>query len=116
MPLPRSIVESDRPTKHPHPQHRCILICQDRSCSRNGSAEILVAFQAAKVPGVMANGSACMGQCSSGPTVRVLPDGTWYCRVKSTDVPVIVKQHLEAGQPVEKLLHPRFHPRFDTYS
>jgi (2Fe-2S) ferredoxin len=44
--------------------------------------------------------------------VRVLPDETWYCRVKPADVPTIVEHHLEGGEPVAELLHPRFHPRF----
>lgn len=56
-----------------------------------------------------------MGQCGSGPTVRVMPDGTWYCQVKPDDVVAIVEQHLYAETPVENLLHPRFHPRPDTY-
>ena len=97
------------------PERRCILVCQHTSCLRGGSAEVLAAFQAAKVPGVMAAGSECMGQCSSGPTVQINPDRTWYCRVKLSDVPRVVEQHLKGGEPVESLLHPRFHPRFDAY-
>jgi (2Fe-2S) ferredoxin len=45
-----------------------------------------------------------------GATVRVLPDDTWYCRVKPDDVRAIVEQHLKQGRPVAALLHPRFHP------
>lgn len=54
--------------------------------------------------------SGCMGQCSSGPTVRILPDDTWYCRLCPEDVAAIVSQHLGQGQPVVAHLHPRFHP------
>ena len=43
--------------------------------------------------------SGCMGQCSSGPTVRIMPDNTWYCRVQPEDVDTIVNQHLKAGPP-----------------
>lgn len=46
-----------------------------------------------------------------GATVRVLPDETWYARVKPEDVPEIVEQHLNQNKPVERLLHPRLHPR-----
>jgi (2Fe-2S) ferredoxin len=44
--------------------------------------------------------------------VRVLPDEVWYCRVKSQDVAGIAHQHLQQGHPVERLLHPRLHPRY----
>jgi len=62
---------------------------------------------------VLVSASDCMGQCSSGPTVYITPDRTWYCRVKPEDVAEIVVQHVQLNQPVERLLHPRFHPRFD---
>ncbi|HEY9647831.1 MAG TPA: (2Fe-2S) ferredoxin domain-containing protein, partial [Chroococcidiopsis sp.] len=77
------------------PKRRCVAVCQDRSCQRSGSAEVLAAFQAAQVPGVFVAPSSCMGQCTSGPTVQVTPDGIWYCRVTPTDVPTIVEQHLK---------------------
>ena len=87
-----------------------MLVCQYRSCTRNGSAEVLAAFRVAAPTGVFVNSSDCLGQCASGPTVRVMPDGTWYCRVKPADVGAIVQQHLVSDQPVQSLLHPRFHP------
>lgn len=97
-------------------KRRCVLICQNRSCARSGSAEVLAAFRANPVDGVFVAESDCMGQCSSGPTVQVNPDGTWYCRVRPADVPTIVEQHFKGDRPVEALLHPRLHPRYETYS
>lgn len=96
-------------------KRRFVLVCQHRSCARNGAPEVLAAFQTAVPAGVFVSGSDCMGQCAAGPTVRVMPDGTWYCRIKPENIPIIVEQHLSADQPVEKLLHPRFHPRLDAY-
>lgn len=64
------------------------------------------------VPGVEVCAAGCQGQCNMGVTVRVLPDETWYCRVRPEDVPAIVEQHLQGGEAVERLLHPRMHPRF----
>ncbi len=55
--------------------------------------------------------SECMGQCSAGPNVQVLPKTIWYCRVKAEDVPEIIEQHRQGGDPVKRLLHPRFHPQ-----
>ena len=90
----------------------CILVCQHKSCLAAGSAEVLAAFENAQVDGFEVTGTGCQGQCSSGPTVRIVPEETWYCRVKPSDVPVIVEQHLKGGQLVEAKLHPRIHMRF----
>lgn len=92
---------------------RSIAVCQYHSCARNRAAKVLEAFQASASMGVLVSASDCMGQCSSGPTVYITPDRIWYSRVKPEDVAEIVMQHLQLNQPVERLLHPRFHPRFD---
>lgn len=94
------------------------MVCQHRSCQRNGSEAVYAAFQdakAAKNPTFFVSKSDCMGQCSSGPTVKILPDETWYCRVKPEHIPQIVEQHLGQDTPVKSLLHPRFHPQFVVY-
>ncbi len=83
---------------------------------RNGAIAVLEALQAQVPTGVLVQSSDCMGQCASGPTVRVSPDVTWYCRVKPEDVPRLVEQHLLGDRPVEALLHPRMHPRLDAFS
>ncbi|HEY9641094.1 MAG TPA: (2Fe-2S) ferredoxin domain-containing protein [Coleofasciculaceae cyanobacterium] len=97
----------------PSPKRRCVLVCQHRSCTRNRSAEVLAAFQAAVPAGVFASGSECLGQCASGPTVRVMPDNFWYCRIQVRDVETIIQQHLQGDRPVAALLHPRFHAALD---
>ncbi|MBD2259125.1 NAD(P)H-dependent oxidoreductase subunit E [Pseudanabaena sp. FACHB-2040] len=98
------------------PRRRFVAICQNRSCLRSRSDQVLAAFQQHQSDTLMVAGSGCMGQCGSGPMVRVMPDGTWYCRVSPKDVPKIVTEHLENDRPVKRLLHPRFHPQFDASS
>ncbi|HEY9798243.1 MAG TPA: (2Fe-2S) ferredoxin domain-containing protein [Leptolyngbyaceae cyanobacterium] len=93
-------------------EERCVLVCQYKSCLAAGSAAVLAAFEAADLTGFTVTGTGCQGQCSSGPTVRIVPEETWYCRIKPTDVPVIVEQHLKGGKRVEAKLHPRIHMRF----
>ena len=105
-------METNSEKKNSHPQERSVLVCQHTSCTAAGSAAVLAAFEAAQVDGFTVTGTGCQGQCSSGPTVRVLPEETWYCRVQQADVPVIVEQHLKGGKPVEEKLHPRIHMRF----
>ncbi len=91
-------------------QRRCVMVCQHSSCKAEGSAKVLFAFQVANLPSdVVVMSTGCQGQCSSGPTVRILPEETWYCRIKPQDVPVIVQQHLQGGNLVKDKLHPRIH-------
>jgi len=89
---------------------RRVFVCQYLNCQQNGAVEVLAAFQSQTVPHLEVVPSECQGQCNMGPTVRVLPDEVWYCRVKPEDVALICDQHLVSGKPVERLLHPRFHP------
>ncbi len=89
---------------------RQIYICQYQNCQRNGSDQVLAAFLACPASGVTIVASGCLGQCNLGPTVHITPDEVWYCRVRASDVPQIISQHCQAGQPVKALLHPRFHP------
>lgn len=97
----------------PNSKQPSVIICQYRSCFANGSAEVLSAFESAPIPGIKVIGTPeCQGQCSSGPTVRVIPEETWYCRVKPSDIPIIVEEHLKGGKPVEAKLNPRIHIRF----
>ena len=95
----------------PKPQRRFVQVCQYRSCLRSGSEQVLKEFQAHQSANVMISGSGCLGQCGSGPNVRVAPDQIWYCRVRPEDVDTIVEAHLKGGEPVQRLLHPRLHPR-----
>lgn len=98
------------------PQRRLIQVCQHSSCLRSGADQVLAAFQEHRSETLMVSGCECQGQCSSGPTVRVMPDNTWYCRVTPADVPAIVQDHIHGGQPVERLLHPRLHNRQNAYA
>ncbi|MDK3155688.1 (2Fe-2S) ferredoxin domain-containing protein [Kamptonema cortianum] len=94
---------------------RQVLVCQHRTCQKNGSQAVLNAFQAAVSDRVEVVECGCQGQCSLSPTVRVLPDEIWYCRVQPSDIPEIVEQHLQQDRPVERLLHPRIHPRISFF-
>lgn len=96
------------------PRRWLVQVCQHRSCLRNRSDEVLLAFRDHQTAQILVAETGCMGQCSAGPTVRILPDDTWYCRVRPEDVPRIVAEHLVEGRPVAEYLHPRFHPPPDA--
>ncbi|MEM6251879.1 MAG: (2Fe-2S) ferredoxin domain-containing protein [Cyanobacteria bacterium P01_D01_bin.156] len=89
-----------------------IQVCQYRSCQRFQSIDVLTALKHYASDTLMVSASSCLGQCGSGPTVRVSPDNVWYCRVRPQDVDTIMEQHIQNGKPVKQLLHPRFHPDY----
>ncbi|NEN88836.1 MAG: (2Fe-2S) ferredoxin domain-containing protein [Okeania sp. SIO3H1] len=93
---------------------RCVFVCQNTSCLRHNSQEVLETFiaETENVVGVHIKASGCLGQCSTGPTVRVSPDEIWYYRVQPNNVPKIVTEHFQGNKPVDDMLNPRIHPRF----
>jgi (2Fe-2S) ferredoxin len=96
------------------PKRWLVQVCRHRSCDRGGSADVLAAFQQHQSAYISVVESDCMGQCSAGPTVIVMPGNTWYCRVTPDDVSRIVEAHLGRGERVRDRLHPRFHPPDQT--
>ncbi|MEM9807685.1 MAG: (2Fe-2S) ferredoxin domain-containing protein [Cyanobacteria bacterium P01_D01_bin.56] len=97
----------------PEPNRKFIQVCQYRSCQRFQSAEVLAALKQHASSILMVSASSCLGQCGSGPTVRVAPDNVWYCRVQPQDIEELIEQHIYQGKPVKRLLHPRFHPNYE---
>jgi (2Fe-2S) ferredoxin len=88
---------------------RCVRVCQNRTCKKQGAAKVLAAFAALPVPGVTVTASSCLGQCGNGPMVLVLPDMVWYGGVQPSEVTLLVKQHLLSDQRVQQMLYYRFH-------
>lgn len=89
---------------------RTILVCQHQSCPQQGAASVLSALKTQAPADVEVKGSGCLGECGNGPMVIILPDKIWYCHVEMEDVPTIVEQHLNRGEPVVEKLYPKFHP------
>ena len=46
-----------------------------------------------------------MGLCARGPNWVVYPEGIWYSGVTLADVPEIVSEHFQKGQPVARLMN-----------
>ncbi|MFN2557912.1 MAG: ferredoxin [Nitriliruptorales bacterium] len=89
------ICVNERPAEHPR-----------GSCIRRGSGDVFNAFRelsGQRGLNVKVTFTGCLEPCMVGPTVLVLPDYVWYGGVTVDDVPLIVDQHLIAGQPVEWL-------------
>lgn len=94
-------------------QKTTVLVCTGGGCIASGSLDIVKAFRDSieaaglDIPVV---GTGCMGPCSKGPVVRILPDNIIYQNLGTSDVQRIVREHLGEGVPVEDLLLTDDHP------
>jgi (2Fe-2S) ferredoxin len=96
-----------------------VFVCNGKSCSAVGGAEVKAAFEhELKERGILfgkekkgknPQGSIVLTDCSSvgfcavGAAVLVYPDGIWYAQVQAADVPEIIEEHLLNGRVVERL-------------
>ncbi|GJD18787.1 hypothetical protein RIVM261_037430 [Rivularia sp. IAM M-261] len=107
-----SAVSSSNSLPTPESEYsRCVRVCQNRACRKAGAKSVLEAFRSHPVDNVNITASSCLGQCGNGPMVLVVPDMVWYCGVRVEEVPLVVEQHLQKNQRVEKMLYARFHPK-----
>ena len=99
-------------------QHH-VFVCNGKSCSAVGSAEVKAAFERELEARNLRYGKASKGRnpegsvlltdcgsvgfCSIGPTVLVYPENVWYAQVSPEDVAEIIEDHLEKGNVVERL-------------
>ena len=90
---------------------KTVIVCQNRTCLKDGSAQVLAALEAYDLPEVTVLASGCLGQCGSGPMVLVMPEQIWYSRVRSSEVPILVQEHLTGNKPVQAMMYPKFHPK-----
>jgi NADP-reducing hydrogenase subunit HndC len=101
------------------PIKRHVFVCNGKSCTAAGSAEVKKAFEEElqkrnlrygkeskgrnpQGPIVLTDCSS-VGFCAIGTAVLVYPEGVWYAQVQAEDVPEIIEKHLLGGQVVERL-------------
>src|SRR5215203_2905706 len=96
-----------------------VFVCNGKSCSAVGSAEVKKAFEehveaknlryGKESKGRNPNGPVLLTDCGSvgfcaiGTAVLVYPEGVWYAQVQAQDVPEIIESHLENGVVVQRL-------------
>ena len=111
--LERLAPVTEAPIKH----H--VFVCNGKSCSAVGSAEVKAEFvrileekgirQGKRSKGrnplgeIVLTDCSSVGFCSIGPAVLVYPEGIWYAQVQPDDVPEIIEEHLEKGRIVKRL-------------
>lgn len=88
---------------------RRVVVCQNRTCRKQGAAKVLAAFQKLSPSEFEVVASSCLGQCGSGPMVLVVPEEVWYSGICEEEVAAIADRHLRGGKPIEKMLYRKFH-------
>ena len=101
------------------PIKRHVFVCNGKSCSQVGAAEVKAEFerileekgirQGKESKGrnpkgeVVLTDCGSVGFCSIGVAVLIYPEGVWYGQVTAEDVPEIIEKHIEKGEIVERL-------------
>ncbi|PZO43360.1 MAG: NADH dehydrogenase (ubiquinone) subunit [Pseudanabaena frigida] len=90
--------------------NRRVLVCQYRTCTRDGAAKVLQVFQQQQITNVTVEACGCLGLCGSGPIVVVLPDNTYYWHINPQKSKAIIAIHLLGNKEIPAMMHPRLHP------
>ncbi len=89
-----------------------LMVCAGTGCVSNNSMKVKAALEEelakhdlTREIKVVATG--CNGFCGVGPLLLVQPDGILYQKLKPSQIPALVEEHLVKGRPVEKhMYHP----------
>ena len=96
-----------------------VFVCNGKSCSAVGSADVKAAFEKELEARGLRQGKESKGRnpmgeivltdcgsvgfCSIGTAVLVYPEGVWYGQVRAEDVHEIIEEHLVKGRVVTRL-------------
>lgn len=87
-----------------------VLICGGTGCTSSGSKELIDAFKRELKKNGIENEielvrTGCFGLCELGPIVIIYPEGAFYSKVKVTDIPELVMEHLVKGRILKRLVY-----------
>lgn len=88
---------------------RQVLVCRGTGCESQKAKQIFSNLEeelkkAGLDSTVEVKFTGCHGFCQQGPTVMIMPAGTFYCNVRPEDAVEIVEKDLKNGERVERLL------------
>ncbi len=89
---------------------RKVLVCQHRTCSKDGAAQVLATFQKQKIVNVSVEACGCLGLCGSGPIVVVMPENIYYWHINPKKAQEIIDTHLLGNVEIPSMMHRRLHP------
>ncbi len=87
-----------------------VLVCAGTGCHSNTGQEIYENLvESAEKNGVTSDvqivKTGCFGFCEQGPIVKILPEESFYVKVKPEDAEELIKEHIVKGRTVERLLY-----------
>ncbi len=87
-----------------------ILTCGGTACESNKGKDLYAALNKVVRENGLENDvqvvkTGCFGFCEMGPIVKILPEETFYVKVKPEDAEEIVKENIIKGRPVARLLY-----------
>ena len=87
-----------------------VLICGGTGCTSSGSQALFTKLEGELQAKGLENEikivqTGCFGLCALGPIMIVYPEGTFYSRVTTEDIPEIVEEHLLKGRIVDRLVY-----------
>ncbi|NCD32281.1 MAG: NADH-quinone oxidoreductase subunit NuoF [Spartobacteria bacterium] len=87
-----------------------ILTCGGTGCESSGGGELYTELVKEVNAAGLSNDvqvvkTGCFGFCEMGPIVKVLPEETFYVKVKASDAKEIVQENIVKGRPVKRLLY-----------
>ena len=87
-----------------------ILVCGGTGCESSKSDLIYkTLIEEAKAQGVADQvqviKTGCFGFCEQGPIVKVLPEDSFYVKVKPEDARELISEHVIKGREVTRLLY-----------
>ncbi len=90
--------------------HRILIDVGGLTCPKKGAKEVMEALirsirKAGLETEVEVIPRGCFGLCNLAPNLYIEPEGIWYSRFTTRDVPIIVRKHLKEGKLISRLIH-----------
>jgi NADH-quinone oxidoreductase subunit F/NADP-reducing hydrogenase subunit HndC len=86
-----------------------ILVCGGTGCKSSLSDSIAdnlrAELKSQNLEDVQVIKTGCFGFCEQGPIVKMMPDNTFYVKVKPNDVKDLISEHIIKGRKVGRLLY-----------
>ncbi len=83
----------------------------EKCCNEFGATELhkdakerVKALRLSGAGKVRMNRAGCLDRCEEGPVIVVYPEGVWYTYVDRADIDEIIREHVQNGRVVERLL------------
>ncbi len=89
---------------------RTVLVCQGTGCVSGGSEHLFHMLKdgierSEHAEDILVKRTGCHGFCQQGPLIVIEPEGIFYTKVKTENMPEIIMSLVPGGKPLESLLY-----------